>query len=509
MKSTSIKRVITATVVLLCALMPCSTRVLAESSPEFQFTILHTNDLHSHDLSFQEQGKSIGGLPRIIDLIQDFRSKTANLVTVDAGDIFEGTPFFTRYHGATEVEMLNDGGYDIYTIGNHEFDEGPLNLAKQLQNAKFTVINCNIDASACPPLKALIHPSIIKEIAGQKVAFIGAVCPDLAIMTTRVDGVKVINSDGDWIAPIRDEVARIKQQGIDKIVLVTHVGVLRDKELAKLPDVDVIIGGHSHTRLDKEIVVDHPDGSHCVVVQTGCYGRALGKLDLSFTADGKVDLANLHYKLYDINESIPQNKTVERYLQKKAKPFAALSRQVLGTAQGDFDKNWQNYYGDSPLGNLVTDAICEGAAKYGATIAFENRGGMRAGLEKGPITEEAVQELLPFDNSLVVATITGEDLRKVLEFSVAGDASAKIILGGKFQDVHGLKFEWNPSLEPNHRVTKVLVESAEGALVPLKADAEYRWQQIVLRSLLRDLIFLVPRMLLILIRACRCSCTIT
>jgi 2',3'-cyclic-nucleotide 2'-phosphodiesterase (5'-nucleotidase family) len=451
-----------------------SAAVAEKRGEPLEFTILHTNDLHSHDLPFKDNGQKIGGLPRIVSLIESFRKKVPHTVTIDSGDIFEGTPFFTYYHGAVEVGLLNDAHYDIYTIGNHEFDDGPVNLAKQLKMAKFDIINCNMDTSAYPQLQALIKPSVIKTIDGQKVAFIGAICPDLANVTYRSEKVKVINADGDWMSPIRDEIARVKKEGIDKIVLVTHVGVDRDRLLAQLADVDVIIGGHSHTRLDEPIIVEHADGSHCVVVQTGCYGRALGKLNLHFDGAGRVDTSKIGYKLFEITKQLPSDKNIEKALEKKAQPFKALEKEVLATATDKFDNVWLSHMGDSALGNLITDALADGGAKYGATIAMENRGGMRAAIQKGEISAEDVEELLPFANTLVVATVTGDDLRKVLEVSVGGNKERSIVLGAQFLDVHGLKFEWDPEAKPMDRIRNLSALNSSGAYEPVKPDGKYR-----------------------------------
>jgi 5'-nucleotidase len=410
----------------------------------------------------------IGGMPRIAHLIRQFRRQDPNLLVIDAGDIFQGTPYFKFYHGQTEVEMLNQAGYDLYTIGNHEFDDGPSNLATQLKNAKFDILSCNIDASACPQLARLIRPAEVRTIKGQRVGFIGAITPDLEHVSLRTEAVKVIQADNDWTAPIRHEIEKMKAAGVNKIVLVTHTGIERDRELAQLPEVDAIIGGHSHTRLDEAVVVERQDGSHCIIVQTGCYGRALGKLDLAFTADGKVDLDNSHYRLINITDRIYQEKEIARYLRKKARPFLAMRRDVVAIAETDFDNAFKRYPGDSPLGDLITDALAEAAQPYGATVALHNRGGIRSRIDKGPITQEKVEELLPFENHLIVATVSGADLQRALENSVSGG------LGAKFLDVHGLRFQWDPTKPPGQRVRDILVADNAGQLRPWRSDADYR-----------------------------------
>lgn len=180
----------------------------------FHLTILHTNDLHSHDESYSEKGREIGGLPRIGHMIRYFKKQEPNAVVVDAGDIFQGTPLYTKYHGEVEVHLLNMIGYDIFTIGNHEFDDGPDNLAKQLAKAKFKVINCNMDCSKEPELAAVISPYVVKDIDGQKVAFIGAVTPDLNSVALKTGGVKIKATGDDWMKPIEEQIQAVKSQGM-------------------------------------------------------------------------------------------------------------------------------------------------------------------------------------------------------------------------------------------------------------------------------------------------------
>jgi 5'-nucleotidase/UDP-sugar diphosphatase len=452
---------------LVLMIMPCSAALAADSG-ELRFTILHTNDFHAHDEPFIERGRSVGGMPRIIHIIRSIRANDPNVLVIDAGDIFQGTSFFKFYHGATEVEMLNRAGYDLYTIGNHEFDDGPDNLATQLKNAKFTVLNANIDASAKPELQALIKPSVVKTIKGQRVGFIGGIVPDLTEVSLRTEGVKIKNAGAEWMKPINDEIAKLKSEGVDKIILVTHIGVEGDRELAKNPDVDVIVGGHSHTRLSQAIVVPHADGSKAMIVQAGCYGRALGKLDLAFDAKGNLELPNTQYRLIDINEKTPSEPDITAYLKEKAIPFAELRNTIDGIADGDFDNSFRHYPGDSPLGDLITDALAEAGKDKGVTIAMQNRGGIRARIDRGIITQEKVEEVLPFENRLVFATVPGDELLKALENSVSG------ALGAKFLDVHGIKFGYNADKPAGERIVFAEAQDTDGKWGKVEAQKHYR-----------------------------------
>ncbi len=435
-----------------------------ETKP-FSLTILHTNDIHAHDQPFQDRGKIVGGMARLGHLVRQLRKENSgHTIVADAGDIFQGTAFFTRYKGEVEVELLNMIGYDVYTIGNHEFDEGGINMADQLAKAHFDVLNCNLDATALPQLKKILKPSVIKTINGQKVAFVGAITPDIETLSLNRDGVELkrgralqadSRDDLSWVSPIKDEVERVAAEGVNKIVLVTHCGLEADKILAaQIPQVDAIIGGHSHTRLAASIVVKHDDGSHTIIVQTGNYGRNLGKLQLVFDNSGVVNTAATRYQLLPITPAIPEDKDIKDYLERKGEPLKSLRDTVVSVASKDFDNNFRGMKTDSALGDLICDSFYEAGKDDGAQITFENRGGIRSRIEQGNITLEKIEELLPFENHLVFADISGERLKKTLEHSVGGST------GGKFLDVHGLKFAYDSDRKFGDRIVFLLAEKA-------------------------------------------------
>ncbi|MBI2810652.1 MAG: bifunctional metallophosphatase/5'-nucleotidase [Candidatus Melainabacteria bacterium] len=439
-------------------------------SAGLHLTILHTNDLHAHDESFEERQRSIGGFPRIGHMLRLMRAKDPkHTLTIDAGDIFQGTPLFTKYHGEVEVNMLNKMGYDIYTIGNHEFDDGPQNLAQQLKLAKFDIINVNMDLSAEPELSALVKPSVIREIDGQKIAFIGGITADLNSVALNTGGVKIKSAGPNWVQPFIDEVDRLKASGINKIVLVTHCGVESDKILAQsIPEIDVIIGGHSHTRLDKPVIVEHSDGSTTTIVQTGCYGRAFGKLDVAFDNKGRIVPASTDYRLINITDKIISDPDLKAYVDEKVEPLLGLRKEIVGEATSAFDNSFRNYPWDSSLGDIICDSLVEEGKTYGIQIGFENRGGIRSRIEKGPITAEKVEEMLPFDNKVVFATISGAVLLKTLEHSFAGP------LGGSFFDECGLKIAYDASRPKGDRVVYALVQNKSGEWKPVDPNGKYK-----------------------------------
>jgi 5'-nucleotidase / UDP-sugar diphosphatase len=440
-----------------------------QTKPDLQMTILHTNDLHAHDEVYVEHAKSVGGFARIGHLIRTLRKENPNTVVCDAGDIFQGTPLFAFYHGEVEVNNLNLMGYDVYTIGNHEFDDGPDNLAKQLSKAKFAIVSSNMDTSNFPPLGNLVKPSVVKIIGGEKVAFVGAVTPDLEQLSMSLAPIKLKAKGPQWYEPIKAEVERLKGEGINKIILVSHCGVKLEKELAQeIPDIDVIVGGHSHTRLDKAVIFEHPGVGTTMVVQTGCYGKALGKLDLAFDKDGKLIFPETKYHLINITERIPEEKDIKDYIESKLAPVLVLRNEKVATATTEFDKDWISTPWDSALGDLIADALFDAGKKFGAQISFENRGGIRGTIDAGPISAEKIEEILPFDNRLTIATVDGATLLKALEHSFEEG------LGGRFLDEHGLKIAYDRNLPLGHRIVFVLTQQKDGSWQPLKPEQKYR-----------------------------------
>lgn len=449
--------------------MALSPNALSTDSTDLSLTILHTNDIHAHLEPFKEHNRTVGGVARIAHLIRAIRQKVPDALVVDGGDIFQGTPIYSRYQGEPEVQSLNMIGYDIYTIGNHEFDDGPENLAKQLAKAKFTIVCCNLDASSVPQLASLMKPFVIKKIKGQEIGFVGVMSPEFEQLALNRNGVVLKAKGADWLKPVAEQIAALKEKGVNKIVIVSHCGLDREKEMAKeLKDVDVIIGGHSHTRLDKAVIVDHGDSTSTVVVQAWSYGRVLGNLRVTFSAEGVVQPDKVRYGLIPITDRIVEDKDIKAYIDEKVMPLLPLRTDIAAHAKGNFDNRFANMPFDSAIGNLICDALAYSGKEYGANISFQNRGGIRARIEAGPVSMEKVEEMLPFDNRLVFATISGEKLIGLLERSFSGS------LGGPFLDMHGLKVAFDPARPKGQRLVYAFAQDDKGVFKPLEKDKKYK-----------------------------------
>lgn len=439
----------------------------ARPADDFTLIIIHTNDLHSHDEPYRLDGKIVGGAGRIAHVIRQLKEKNKDALVVDAGDIFQGSMLYTHYHGAVEVELLNKLGYDIYTIGNHEFDDGPENLGAQLKNAKFDVVNANMDASKVAELEKVIKLSVVKKVGGQKIGFVGAITPDLETLANKLAPVKLKAKGSNWTDPIKAEVEKLKSEGVDKIVMVTHVGLNMERNLAKaIPDVDVIIGGHSHTRLTKPVIEHHADGTTTTIVQTGCYGRSVGCLKVTFDDKGVVEPKKTAYRLTDLDANIAEDADLTKYVAEMAKPLPEDRHMVIATCSKTFPR--KNLLSDSAIGDLVCDALVDSGKEYGVTVAMHNRGGIRGNLQEGPLTNADIQQIFPFDNFVVFATVNGATLKRALEHSIAEG------LGGRFLDVAGLKFAYDTKRKPGEKLIFVMVKDLKGNWAAIEDTGKYK-----------------------------------
>jgi 5'-nucleotidase len=259
-----------------------------------KITILHTNDVHSHIDPFgPEDGRNPnqGGVARRASLIQSIRTENPNTLLLDAGDIFQGTPYFNYYGGELEFKLMSMLQYDAATIGNHDFDNGIDGLYAQLPHAKFQFISANYDFTNTimdthvKPYKTFVKDGIKIGVFG-----LGIKLQDLVDKTMYKETV--------YLNPIEiaQDMSRILKddEQCDLVICLSHLGYDYKNDTSKISDltiakstrnIDLIIGGHTHTFLSKPTVVKNIDDKNVLVNQVGCYGLNLGKIDFYFDAD--------------------------------------------------------------------------------------------------------------------------------------------------------------------------------------------------------------------------------
>ena len=259
-----------------------------------KITILHTNDVHSHIDPFgPDDGRNAnkGGVARRASLVESIRKENPNTLLLDAGDIFQGTPYFNYYGGELEFKLMSMLKYDAATIGNHDFDNGIDGLYAQLPHAKFDFVSANYDFSNTvmdthvKPYKIFVKDGLKVGVFGLGIELNGLVIKDMYKETEYLDPIE-----------IAQDMSRIlkTEEHCDLVICLSHLGYyyknspdkVSDLVIARsTKDIDLIIGGHTHTFLPKPTIEKNADDKNVLVNQVGCYGLYLGKIDFYFDSD--------------------------------------------------------------------------------------------------------------------------------------------------------------------------------------------------------------------------------
>ncbi|GED63827.1 hypothetical protein LFU01_22790 [Lysinibacillus fusiformis] len=433
--------------------------------------------------------------------MKEVRAKKPNALLLDAGDVFSGTLYFNEFKGQADLAFMNLMKYDVMTFGNHEFDlgatpEGHQALVDFIKGSQFPFVSSNVDFSkdtkftglftdliSSEPQNGKIYNGIIKEMNGEKVGIFG--------LTTAE--TKDISSPGsiafeDYITEAKKAVKAFEDKGVNKIIALTHIGYDdnpaydNDQILAKsVEGIDVIVGGHSHTQLDKPVVVDKNIAGQAkattLIVQAYQYNDYLGTLDVTFNNKGVVVAHNgALLKVADYVEDAQALATLKPFKDKVeelsntetgATAIIALDNPRTGgdNTKPSVRKN------ETPLGNLITDGMLKKAKQYNNDVimALQNGGGIRAGINQGPITVGEVITVLPFGNTLATMSLTGKELKEALEVSV-GQYPAE---NGGFLHVSGAKVEFDSTKAKGQRIVKVSYMDGQGKYVEIQDNVTY------------------------------------
>ncbi len=423
-----------------------------------RLTIVHTNDIHGgidpSGATFMSRDfpPKLGGGASMVTLLErvrrDVDRKGGHLLVLDAGDIFQGTPIGTLTRGRAVIDFMNAAGYDAFALGNHDFDEGKENARELVARARFPVVNANLVDAATGETVDWVEPWIIKDFGDLRVGIFGLITPETKNMSFPA------NIAGLEFAPLapaaRRCVQELKAQGVDVILGVGHVGIpydpaeaLADRQRDGWPaeddtrataidvahavdGIDAFFAGHIHKGFDNAWI---DPITHTYIFQT--YGRGSGAGIVTFDIDTDTDQIVGHrfwsergYLLtFFEDEYWPDEEVAGNIGAEVARAEAGMDREI-GRATGKFTRGGE---GETPMGNAVCDAMRE---ETGADFAFSNLGGIRDEFGPGPITPRDVFKVLPFDNKMVVFTMSGETLREVVETRVSGTHSGLYIAGG-------------------------------------------------------------------------------
>lgn len=385
----------------------------AQAAVEQTLTLLFTNDTHNRLEPFDhiELKQKVGGVVRRARYFESVRQSNPQTLTLDAGDVFQGTPFYNFYLGEPDILAMNMLGYDAMAMGNHDLDNGMANLRQKVQYAHFPVLCANVTEKNTDLL--VFRPFQIFERNGLKIAVMGFISEHAwqAVALPQKEGLTFHDP-----IPIAQKLVAELRPKVDLIISLHHMGIWFDEPFAKaVPGVDLIIGGHSHTEMEKAQLVSNgaPNGiGGTLIMHAGHMGVWVGRLDLTLNHRKQITRYSSERVLMDASwDRQPLPEMLEGYAQRLRVDMG----KTVGEALEDFSVAGK-YDGPFALGSLLAD-ILRLALK--TDVGIMNTGGVRNGLNKGPIQMGEIFEILPFDNLANRFELRGDMLRKVVEISAS------------------------------------------------------------------------------------------
>ena len=379
-----------------------------------ELVIVHTNDHHGYCWSTN----NVGGFAKEMTLLKKIRKENKNVLVLSAGDVNSGAPESDLNKAEPSFKGMNLLGFDAMTVGNHDFDNSLTMLREQEAWSQFPFLAANVYDKT--EQKRLFTPYLIKVIDDLKVGIFGLTTSDTAFLTDpkNVQNIEFKNE----IAEGKHIVNELKKNGVPFVIALTHIGYYPDEQngshgpgdvtLARAaPEINVIVGGHTHTLLEK------PDKiNETLIVQAHEYAKYMGELRLKIRKrDGKI--LNSEFILHKLDESIAEDPVMVAFLAPHLEKAQKLTKEPVGSTSTFLDGVRQNVRKkETNFGNLVTDVFREIAR---ADVAIQNGGGIRAPIEQGEITFGDILQAFPFNNTVVSMELTGEELLGILQKSAS------------------------------------------------------------------------------------------
>lgn len=424
--------------------------------------ILTFNDFHGN---VEEKGKNIG-MAKMVGYVNDQKAKNPNTLVVAAGDNYQGTALSNLTYGAPVTEMFKAMNLTASAVGNHEFDWGADRIAKWAEDGGFPYLAANIYEKATGEPVSWAKPYIIEEVNGKKIAFVGLSTIQTAYQTalenvkdlefkTAAEGAKI------WIDFLK--AGKAEEGTPDVIIALTHVPSDQDRDtkvvegneldaLTKVEGLDAVITGHSHRTVAGEM-------NGVPVVQAYKYGRSVGKISIELNEDKTVKAITPSVEaVYKISENIIPDEATKATYDKFEADFAPIKGEVAGQLDRvmSHDRSHANV---TELGYWVSDIMRKAT---NTQIGLTNGGGLRRSLEAGTVTMGDLYEIMPYDNTLVTMTVTGEHLKRLVDHGIEAD----FMTDGQFA---GLKVVYDKSKEYENRITSITLEDG----TPIEMDKTY------------------------------------
>ncbi|HOT27747.1 MAG TPA: bifunctional UDP-sugar hydrolase/5'-nucleotidase [Candidatus Ozemobacteraceae bacterium] len=461
------------------------TAPFSASAAPVRLVILHTGDIHGHmspqpdPTTASEPKPLVGGYAALATVVDQERLaalKSGGIALyMDGGDSFQGTPVVDETKGMCMIAAKNLLRTFAVTIGNHDFDYGVAGLASAAAAARYPMLACNVFDTKTGRLLPFLKPYVRLSLKGIDVAFIGLLSPDTAriSLAENVEGVDF----RDPVPILSELIPRLRRQGVDFVVLLSHVGLEDDKKLADaVPGIDLILGSHSHTPMTEPFFSEQ---RLVPIIHNAFDNRVVGKVTLDLEPWRTV----IQYEPISMYiASYPENSAMKRLVAGYQDEIDAKMSAFVGTSSVDLIRGIIG--GDSPEGSFISDAIRQIA---GADFAFTNIGGVRYPVWKGPVTKNDLFLLQPFLNYVDVITMTGEQIVELMEkslsagFSPVTDADNQFAMENfklrasgmirEFQGEYGylipsnLKVTFDPHRPPMKRIVEITDDSG-GKLDP-------------------------------------------
>ncbi len=478
-------------VLLLAALLGpagCAGASPPSAATMYDLVVLHTNDVHSNYSGFDAENRicrqplcqgGSGGLLRAKQAVDAIRRRRPNVILLDAGDQFQGTLFFSLYKEDMPAFALNALGYDAMCPGNHEFDDGCERFLRFSQKTDAPLLAANLALPGSP-----IAPWTILERGGRKIGVIGLAAPDAPASSSPCAEAAFSNPR----TALQNAANELQARGVNIIIALTHLGLNQDIALAERVDgVDIIVGGHTHSLLSNSapeadgpypIVRTAPSGQPVLVVSAAHAGAYLGQLIARFDAQGApVSWTGGPIRLEAAALAALDAGEPDAAVRKKLEAWSAGVRDMLetplgyinapGLQPGAFERDVRLCREQECLSaDIAADAI---KAHAGADMALINGGAVRYSLSAGPVSMGDVLTMLPFDDRVMVASLSGKTLLAALEYGLSGLEDQK----GRFLQVAGLRYAFDPEQPAGQRLISADALDPDGRWRPIEETRSY------------------------------------
>ncbi|MFA5064495.1 MAG: bifunctional metallophosphatase/5'-nucleotidase [Dehalococcoidia bacterium] len=515
-------------ILLLIILLPafaCAPSASTASQPAeittlpISLTVLHVNDTHSyvipHSVLLKVNGKdtvaTAGGYSLLKSAVEDIRSQEKNVLLLHAGDVLEGTIWTTKFQGMADIDAMNAMEFDALELGNHDLSKNVQEAAALVKRARFPVLAANMDVSR-EPLLSGISPYVIYDIAGEKVGIIGLITPDTAFLSYPGNNIVFLPAADT----ARKYIAELNKRGVNKIIILSHLGYQDDVKLAnEVAGIDVIVGGHTATfmggpefeqiglkpEMPYPTEISGPDGNKVLIVHAWENNQLLGRIKLDFDDRGHIISFNGQPFIFSTNNFMiedewgwshicPCRPEYSQIMNAVAKvpgfkiywnspdmdavlqPYVKQVSGELNTIVATADENLLRGLNKGP-GPIIADAFLWSAKRINPDVQFAvyDSYNIRSDILKGNILRNDIEMVLALRQNLATMKVRGNLIKLLLEMGI--DSHIKVKDPPPCFEISGLKMTIDMSRKSGERITNLQIRQPDGAYIDMDMDAEY------------------------------------